>query len=152
MQSDNLSLYEGKIGCSINVLATEIQQLSAVAANKPRVMFRVKNPETLTKKMILKGSFDISSIDDIYGFRVLVNSIEEIYEVLKKLVSAFPGHIDHDYVALPKKRPDRQGYELRLVQYVAKRNGLTFEVQITTHAWNETNEELHGEYHKRKYT
>ncbi len=152
MQSDSLSLYKETIGCSIEVLAAKIHQLSTLAANKPSVVFRIKNMETLRKKMTLKGSSEISSIDDIYGIRVLVDSTEEIYGTLQRLMLAFPGYIDHDYVTTPKINPNRPGKALRLVQYIAKEKGLTFEVQITTHAWNEINEKLHEEYHQKKYT
>lgn len=87
----------------------------------------------------------------MYGIRILVTTEAEVYAALQEITSTFPGFLDHDYVAFPKRHPHLPGKELRLVQYVARKNDVAFEIQITTHEWNTANEELHAEYHRRKY-
>lgn len=145
------SRYAKRIGCSSKSLASEISSLVEGVSENLLVTYRVKSEETLRKKMKLKGVCSISSIDDVYGFRVLVATEEEAYKVLHLVREHFQGFIDHDYIAVPKKKLSRPGKELRLIQYIAKRNGVTFEIQITTHLYNEANELLHEEYHRRKY-
>lgn len=151
MAQDLLILYAAKVGCSIEELAKELEEHVRSACPSATCIFRVKKPDTLRKKMELKHVDDIASIDDIYGFRFLVDSVGEAYAALAAVSAAYNGHLDHDYVAHPKVRSDRPGKAMRMIQYVAARNGVTFEVQITTREWNEANEQLHAEYHMRRY-
>jgi (p)ppGpp synthase/HD superfamily hydrolase len=151
VQIDHISLYRERIGCSIQELAAGLERKVRSLVSDVVCLYRIKNPATLSKKLALKQSKDIASIDDIYGLRLIVGSADEIYSALQLVMSEYPGYLDHDYVARPKKRPDRPGKELRLVQYIARKNDVTFEVQITTAEWNKINEELHLEYHKRQY-
>ena len=151
MRHGLVSSYEERIGCSIESLAAQLSTIVLETVPSAQLLFRKKDELTLWKKMSLKGSADISAIDDIYGFRALVDSIEEIYAVFEKVSASYPGFLDHDYVKHPKTRHDRPGKELRLVQFVAQKNGMTFEIQITTRTFNRMNEILHKEYHDRKY-
>lgn len=149
----NISLYQKRIGSSIDMLANEVRQIVGVIAKNPLVTFRVKDPETLRKKMLLKNTQDIFLIDDVYGIRILVESLNEAYEVLLKISQTFSGYLDHDFIKDPGVRihEPHKGKLLRLLQFVAYRNGVPFEIQITTVYFNEENELLHEGYHRRKY-
>ena len=144
-----IALYEDRIRIAIDKLAAEIQHIADTVAQNPYVAFRVKDPETLEKKMLLKKTEDVFSIDDIYGIRVIVESPEEAYSVLARISEAFPVYLDHDYIKEPKT--NLRGEMLRLLQFIAYRNGVPFEIQITTAAFHEVNEPLHAEYHRKKY-
>jgi len=149
----NISLYQKRIGSSIDVLANEMRQIIDAIAKNPLITFRVKDPETLRKKMLLKNTQDIFLIDDVYGIRILVESVNEAYEVLLKVSQTFSGYLDHDFIKEPGVRIHEpyKGKLLRLLQFVAYRNGAPFEIQITTVAFNGVNELLHEGYHCRKY-
>ncbi len=149
----SLSLYQKRIGSSIDMLANEMQQIVGAIVKTPLITFRVKDPETLRKKMLLKNTQDIFSIDDVYGIRILVESVNEAYEVLLKVSQTFPGYLDHDFIKEPGVRihEPHKGKLLRLLQFFAYRNGAPFEIQITTFSFNEENELLHEGYHHRKY-
>jgi (p)ppGpp synthase/HD superfamily hydrolase len=151
MEHALVSLYEERIGCSIDSLAQQLGVTVLESLPSAQIVFRVKDEMTLLKKMALKEVDSISAIDDIYGLRILVDSVEDIYTALEKVSTNYPGFLDHDYVKNPKTRPDRLGKELRLVQFIGRKNGMTFEVQITTRQFNTINEALHKEYHDRKY-
>ncbi|MGB8815953.1 MAG: hypothetical protein WCC74_01785 [Minisyncoccia bacterium] len=143
--------YQQRIGVTIETLSEEIQCIINTVAKKPLISFRVKDPETLRKKMQIVKTQDVFSIHDIYGIRVIVESIEEVYAVLTKISQEFSGYLVHDYFKIPKAVPSVNGKILRLVQYIAYKNGVSFEIQITTVACCEVNESLHQGYHDRKY-
>lgn len=150
---EHILLYQQHIGCTINTLAKEVQQIASAVAGNPLVIFRVKDPETLRKKMKLKGASSVFSIDDVYGIRVIIESVEEAYRVLAEVSRVFMGYIDHDYIEEPKIRLNEphKGEAFRLLQFIAYKNGTSFEIQITTHVFHAVNELLHEEYHRRKY-
>lgn len=151
MPTDLISLYREQIGCSIQELAAGLEHLAKQIDPHATCIYRTKEPQTLEKKLALKGAVGITSIDDIYGLRILVSACRHLYPVLNLVATANPGYLDYDYVASPKINPQRPGKQLRLIQYIVRRNGLTFEVQVTTRKWNTLNEALHAGYHKRKY-
>lgn len=97
---------------------------------------------------------NVFRLNDVYGIRVLVESVAEAYIVLRAVEDTFHGYLEHDYIKKPKTRPDDPnlaGKMLRLLQYVAYRNATPFEIQITTHEFHTMNEPLHAAYHARKY-
>lgn len=154
MTLKDISIYKQRINCGIDLLAGEIQRIASLVAENPIIKFRVKNLETLEKKMQLKKTLRIFLIDDVYGIRILVKSVDEAYAVLEKISREFPGFLDHDYIKEPKIRPDEPGLigkKLRLIQFIAYKNGVPFEIQITTAAFHKMNESLHANYHRRKY-
>ncbi len=154
MKSTQIMLYEQTINCPISQLGKVVKTLAQLNTKNPAVFWRVKNPNTLRKKMTLKNTLNIFLINDIYGIRVLVDTVEEVYAVLSTLQNTFPGFVGHDYIACPKTKTDKPhliGKSLRLIQFVAYKNEVPFEIQITTKGFHELNEMLHPEYHLDKY-
>lgn len=151
MTQKNILIYQERIGLSISALVEEVRQVAGTEVKDPLISFRVKDPETLKKKMLHKNTNDVFSIDDVYGVRILVGSVGEAYKILDRVSQAFPGYLDHDFFKEPKTSPSVNGKVLRLLQFIAYKNGVPFEIQITTMTLNEVNELLHGGYHQRKY-
>lgn len=151
METGFIIQYERMLGCTIADLATELRSIVEIAVQDCDILFRIKDEATLKKKMAIKGRNNIEAVDDIYGLRILVNSEKDAYAVLKRIEDTIPGYLDHDYISVPKINQNRPGKKLRLIQYIGKKNGLSFEVQITTKSFNEENEALHAEYHRMKY-
>ncbi|MDE2399457.1 MAG: hypothetical protein KGL67_00350 [Patescibacteria group bacterium] len=150
---ETVSVYEQCIGCTIKDLSNDIKILLEKTVKNKVVSFRIKDPETLQKKIQLKNVKSIFSIDDVYGIRIIVESVDDVYKVLEKIWQTFPGYLDHDYIKEPMVRPDesKEGKKLQLLQFIAYKNEMPFEIQITTTAFNEINETLHEGYHNRKY-
>lgn len=151
MQQTDLMRYEERIGCSITDLSREIGSLVGFLGDNAKIIWRVKDAMTLEKKRRLKNISDALEITDIYGIRILVNNKKQVYEVLTIIQRSFSGYLDHDYIKTPKTRKELPGRSLRLLQFKARSNGVTFEIQITTKRYNEKNEELHARYHREKY-
>ena len=148
---ENILKYQERIGITIDVLVEEIRQVVNTVVKNSTIYFRVKDPETLRQKMQIEKAQDVFSIDDVYGTRIVVESVEEAYAVLAKVSQVFTGYIDHDYFKKIKPVPSVDGKVLRLIQFIAYRNGVGFEIQITTVLCHEVNEPLHQRYHNRKY-
>ena len=154
MEDTNLALYQRAISCDICEIAEELIVLAQSVATTPKVIHRVKDPNTLAQKIILQSAKSVLDITDVYGLRILVSDVAEIYEVLCKLNRTFSGYIDHDYIETPKTRLDKPhliGKSFRTLQFVAYKNEVPFQVQITTFGFNRMNEVLHAEYHLDKY-
>jgi len=151
MVNEHILMYQQRIGITIGALAEEVRCVVSLVFSNPLVTFRVKDPEILAKKMQLKGVQSVFSIDDVYGIRIIVESVNDAYKVLDKISRVFPGHLDHDYLKDQKPGPSVGGKVLRLLQFIAYRNEASFEIQITTVAFNEVNEQLHYGYYLRKY-
>lgn len=154
MSSVCITLYEERINCPIDQLGKAVLSIAYTSNINPYVSWRVKDSSTLEKKMRLKNTSNVFLINDVYGIRVLVDTVEQVYAVLTVIQDAFPGFIGHDYVACPKTRTDKPhliGKSLRLIQFVAYKNGVPFEIQITTNEFHTLNEKLHEEYHLDKY-
>jgi len=149
-----LLAYREAIGCSIEYLADNILRRVQSVSENPVVLCRVKDTAAVIKKMELKGARSLFELEDIYGIRVLVSQIQEVYAALEVMSEAFPGYLDHDYIKTPKTRPDKpalKGKSLRLLQFIAYKDGIPFEIQITTHEYHRNNEALHRQYHAEKY-
>ena len=152
MKDKNISVYQQNIGISINELAEKVQRIAGSVTKKPLVSFRIKDSKTLRRKMVIEEKKDVLLIDDVYGIRVITESIEEAYEVLNKISHEFPGYIDHDYFKKIKPVPSIDGKVLRLLQFIAYKNEVPFEIQINTAKCHVVNESLHEGYHRRKYS
>ncbi|MCX6751563.1 MAG: hypothetical protein NT161_02225 [Candidatus Nomurabacteria bacterium] len=151
MRSSGLILtYIKRIGCSVESLAETIQKLVVVCVNNSEIIYRVKDEETLRKKMYHKNTTDLFMIDDIYAIRILVDSVEEAYLVLKKISSAYVGYLDHDYIKTPKECISllNKGKFFRQIQFIGYKNNVPFEIQITTHEFDSINKSLHEGYKK----
>jgi len=87
---------------------------------------REKNPASIHRKMLKKHT-NFSKINDIYGFRIIVNNLNECYLTLGALHSLYkpiPGKFK-DYIAMPKAN----GYQ-SLHTTLFGPFGMPFEIQI----------------------
>jgi len=91
-----------------------------------KITGREKNPASIHRKMLKKHT-NFSQIDDIYGFRIIVNNLNESYLTLGALHSLYkpiPGKFK-DYIAIPKAN----GYQ-SLHTTLFGPFGMPFEIQI----------------------
>jgi len=112
--------------------------LRLVACNiEAQIRGREKNLYNIHQKMLSK-KLKFEEVLDIYGFRVIVNSIPACYAALGALHSLYkpkPGHIK-DYIAIPKAN----GYQSLHTTLVGP-FGLPIEVQIRTREMDKVAEE-----------
>ena len=93
---------------------------------KAAITGREKNPASIHRKMLKKHT-NFSQINDIYGFRIIVNNLNECYLTLGALHSLYkpiPGKFK-DYIAIPKAN----GYQ-SLHTTLFGPFGMPFEIQI----------------------
>ena len=93
---------------------------------KAAITGREKNPASIHRKMLKKHT-NFSQINDIYGFRITVNNLNECYLTLGTLHSLYkpiPGKFK-DYIAIPKAN----GYQ-SLHTTLFGPFGMPFEIQI----------------------
>ncbi len=144
-------MYQERIGIAIDKLAKEIYNIASRVISNPTVAFRIKNPETLQKKMRLLQIPDIFLIHDIYGIRIIVESVKEAYMILDEVSRVLPGQLTLDYFKNPKKVQCPDGKTIQFLKFVALRNNALFEIQITTKGRHAVNEAQHEQYHRMKY-
>lgn len=152
---DYLKIYGERIGCKIDELAKFIEDLISGTTNNSIVTFRIKDEISLNKKLLHKKTEDVFIIKDVYGIRVLVDEVNDVYKVLNLLSQKISGYVKNDYIASPKIREEvvsLKGKKIRFIQYVATKNGVFYEIQITTKEFHCCNEELHLGYKKHKYS
>lgn len=107
-----------------NALSTRIDEMGIDA----EVSARKKHPYSLYKKMHSK-SLGYKNIFDVYGIRVIVDSVDECYRVLgvvHNLFKPIPGKFK-DYIAIPKEN----GYQ-SLHSAMFGPHAIPLEVQIRT--------------------
>ena len=93
---------------------------------KATITGREKNPASIHRKMVKKHT-NFSQINDIYGFRITLNNLDECYLTLGALHSLYkpiPGKFK-DYIAIPKAN----GYQ-SLHTTLFGPFGMPFEIQI----------------------
>ena len=93
---------------------------------KATITGREKNPASIHRKMLKKHT-NFSKINDIYGFRIIVNNLDECYLTLGALHALYkpiPGKFK-DYIAIPKAN----GYQ-SLHTTLFGPFGMPFEIQI----------------------
>ena len=93
---------------------------------KAAITGREKNPASIHRKMLKKHT-NFSKINDIYGFRIIVNNLDECYLTLGALHALYkpiPGKFK-DYIAIPKAN----GYQ-SLHTTLFGPFGMPFEIQI----------------------
>lgn len=99
---------------------------------------RLKRIYSITQKLCRFPNMSLTSMQDIGGCRVIVNSIDEVYALVTKLKNSRMRHNrkeEYDYIKSPK--PDGyRSYHL-VLSYQSDRNasynGLFIEIQIRTH-------------------
>ena len=103
---------------------------------KGQVFGRIKHTYSIFKKTYAQGR-NIDDIYDIFGIRVIVNTIPECYAVLgtiHDMYTPLPGRIK-DYIAMPKPNLYQS-----LHTTVIGRDGIPFEVQIRTQEMHRVSE------------
>ena len=153
MTAPDIILYQQAIGCPIEDIEQLIKDtLAKTEVNDFRIVSRVKNPKNLEKKKGLKQVTSVLEIEDVYALRVLVKTERHIYTVSEIIAKSFRHYIDHNFIQNPKILPHQTHLpSLRLLQIIAYRNDIPFEIQITTFEYHEVNESLHQRYHQRTY-
>ena len=123
---------DGNRKATIEKLRVAISEELASAGLKARVFGRKKNVYSIYKKMRDKRK-SFSELYDIYGFRIVVGSVDDCYRslgVVHNLYKPIPGRFG-DYVAIPKAN----GYQ-SLHTTVFGPFGESVEVQIRTEDMN----------------
>ncbi len=131
-------------------VATEIQQVLSEAGIKARVYGRQKTPYSIWRKLQRK-SVGFSSLSDIYGFRVLLESEDDCYRALGVIHRAWPMVPERfkDFISTPKSNNYRS-----LHTTVVGPGGLRIEMQIRTEAMDRVAEDgvaAHWAYKNKAY-
>ncbi|HSH44073.1 MAG TPA: bifunctional (p)ppGpp synthetase/guanosine-3',5'-bis(diphosphate) 3'-pyrophosphohydrolase [Arenicellales bacterium] len=119
---------DGNRSATIEKLRLAIAEELAQSGLEARVMGRKKNVYSIYRKMIEKRK-SFSELYDIYGFRIIVNSLDDCYRALgivHNLYKPIPGRFN-DYIAIPKSN----GYQ-SLHTTVFGAFGESVEIQIRT--------------------
>ncbi len=119
---------DGNRSATIEKLRLVIADELARSGLQARVMGRKKNVYSIYRKMVEKRK-SFSELYDIYGFRIIVNSIDDCYRtlgVIHNLYKPIPGRFN-DYIAIPKSN----GYQ-SLHTTVFGVFGESVEIQIRT--------------------
>ncbi len=131
--TDAVKKRDGNRKEKVNKLQDAIQSFIDDAAVKGRVLGRKKNVYSIYQKM-LKKKLSFEDLKDIYGFRVIVDSVDDCYRSLGIIHSSYkpiPGKFS-DYIAIPKEN----GYQ-SLHTIVISPFGDMIEVQIRTENMHE---------------
>ncbi len=127
---------QGETEDVIDKIASDIKAELDRAGVRGNVQGRAKRPFSIWRKMEEK-KIGFSRLSDIYGFRVVVESVAECYAVLGAIHGrwrAVPGRFK-DYISQPKSN----GYR-SIHTTVSGRDGKRVEVQIRTREMNEVAE------------
>jgi len=119
---------DGNRSATIEKLRLAIADELAQSGLQARVMGRKKNVFSIYRKMIEKRK-SFSELYDIYGFRIIVQTLEDCYRALgivHNLYKPIPGRFN-DYIAIPKSN----GYQ-SLHTTVFGAFGESVEIQIRT--------------------
>jgi len=112
----------------VEKILLEIRQKLISNKIKAAISGREKNPASIHRKMIA-GHAGFSQINDIYGFRIIVNSLDDCYLVLGALHALYkpmPGKIK-DFIAFPKANGYQSLHSTLLGPF-----GMPVEIQIRT--------------------
>jgi len=121
---------DGNRRSTIEMLRLNIAEELGQSGLKAQVMGRKKNVYSIYRKMVDKRK-SFSELYDIYGFRVIVRSVEDCYRalgIIHNLYKPIPGRFN-DYIAIPKAN----GYQ-SLHTTVFGAFGESVEIQIRTEA------------------
>jgi ppGpp synthetase/RelA/SpoT-type nucleotidyltranferase len=154
MKNNLITIYKNAIGLEIEQLSEKISNIINIIPIDHQIVFRLKDLQNLIQKMNLKGINNPLLIKDIYGIKIIVDSVDQVYAVMLAIKNNFGGYTDHDYISKPKMcRHSKQnkGKFFRLIKYIAYQNKIPFEIQITTKEFELVNNTLHEGYHNIKY-
>jgi len=133
----------------INLVIEELRKILDESGIKGEVNGRTKHYYSIYKKMKSSGK-DLSQIYDLSAVRVIVESVNECYEILGKVHnrwSPIPGRIK-DYIATPKANMYQSLHTTVVTSF-----GKVFEIQIRTFEMHRTAEfgiAAHWKYKEQK--
>jgi len=131
--TDAVKKRDGNRKEKVEKLSSSIESFIKEAHISGRVLGRKKNVYSIYQKMV-KKKLGFEDLRDIYGFRVIVDNVDDCYRTLGIVHSRYkpvPGRFS-DYIAIPKEN----GYQ-SLHTVVISPFGDTIEVQIRTENMHE---------------
>ncbi|MGV9007654.1 MAG: RelA/SpoT family protein [Brevundimonas sp.] len=137
-------------GRAIDGVSRDVETVLAEAGVKAHVFGRQKTPYSIWRKLQRK-SVGFSSLSDIYGFRVIVQSEDDCYRALGVIHRAWPVVPERfkDFISTPKSNNYRS-----LHTTVVGPSGLRIEMQIRTEAMDRVAEDgvaAHWAYKNKSY-
>ena len=137
-------------GSAIEAVSPEIERVLSEAGLTARVKGREKTPYSIWRKLQRK-TVGFSSLSDIYGFRVIVESEDDCYRALGVIHRAWPMVPERfkDFISTPKSNNYRS-----LHTTVVGPGGLRIEMQIRTEAMDRVAEDgvaAHWAYKNQSY-
>jgi GTP diphosphokinase / guanosine-3',5'-bis(diphosphate) 3'-diphosphatase len=137
-------------GSAVATVSSEISQRLELKGISARVFGREKHPYSIWRKLQRK-SIGFSQLSDIYAFRVIVDSEDDIYGALGVIHRTWPSVPERfkDYVSTPKRNNYRSVHTT-----VIGPTGMRIEMQIRTDAMDRIAEEgvaAHWGYKNREY-
>ncbi|WP_433952330.1 RelA/SpoT family protein [Brevundimonas diminuta] len=137
-------------GSAIEAVSPEIERVLSEAGLTARVKGREKTPYSIWRKLQRK-TVGFSSLSDIYGFRVIVESEDDCYRALGVIHRAWPMVPERfkDFISTPKSNNYRS-----LHTTVVGPGGLRIEMQIRTEAMDRVAEDgvaAHWRYKNQSY-
>ncbi|SJM59518.1 GTP pyrophosphokinase 3'-pyrophosphohydrolase [Brevundimonas diminuta 3F5N] len=137
-------------GSAIEAVSPEIERVLSEAGLGARVKGREKTPYSIWRKLQRK-TVGFSSLSDIYGFRVIVESEDDCYRALGVIHRAWPMVPERfkDFISTPKSNNYRS-----LHTTVVGPGGLRIEMQIRTEIMDRVAEDgvaAHWAYKNQSY-
>lgn len=106
---------------------------------------RVKRTDTIIRKLRREHSMDLSRMDDIIGFRIIVPSLSVQHDLVNCIMGHFKGRV-RDYTIEPTPGGYRANH-ITIKQNIVSSSGLSYdfpyEIQVRTyyqHIWSTTSE------------
>jgi GTP diphosphokinase / guanosine-3',5'-bis(diphosphate) 3'-diphosphatase len=130
--SDRLNAARDKIGKGIDLIEDQIERLLERQGIQCSVRGREKKPYSIWRKQERK-SISFGQLSDIFGFRVVVNTVDDCYRAVGVLHTTWPvvpGRFK-DYISTPKSN-DYRSIHTTLVATGNQR----IELQVRTHEMN----------------
>lgn len=137
-------------GSAIEAVSPEIERVLGEAGLRARVKGREKTPYSIWRKLQRKA-VGFSSLSDIYGFRVIVETEDDCYRALGVIHRAWPMVPERfkDFISTPKSNNYRS-----LHTTVVGPGGLRIEMQIRTEGMDRVAEDgvaAHWAYKNQSY-
>ncbi|MBR4420569.1 MAG: bifunctional (p)ppGpp synthetase/guanosine-3',5'-bis(diphosphate) 3'-pyrophosphohydrolase, partial [Clostridia bacterium] len=133
--SDNIHAKIEERRVFVNSVVKDLREILSESSIKGEVFGRPKHFYSIYKKM--KKGKELEQIYDLTAVRVIVESIDECYEILGKIHKKWkpiPGRIK-DYIAMPKPNMYQSLHTTVVTSF-----GKIFEIQIRTYAMHRTAE------------